>query len=67
MIAGVVERFAGVPDEVFVSAAQENIETIHGHDVIAERAGLLGDLRRELASGQAVAHQTSMRAWLDAG
>ena len=67
MIAGVVERFAGVPDEVFVSAAQENIETIHGHDVIAERAGLLVDQRRELASGQPVAHQTSMRAWLDAG
>jgi GTP cyclohydrolase IV len=66
MIAGVVERFAGVPDEVFVAAAQENVGTIHGHNVIAERAGLLGDLRRELASGQAVARYTSMREWLEA-
>jgi GTP cyclohydrolase IV len=66
MIAGVVERFADVPDDVFVSAAQENIETIHGHHVIAERTGLLGDLRRELATGQAVERQTSMRQWVEA-
>jgi GTP cyclohydrolase IV len=55
-----------VPDEAFVSAAQENIETIHGHNVTAERAGLLGELRRELATGQRVARQTSMHEWLDA-
>jgi len=66
MIAGVVERFPGVPDEVFVSAAQENIETIQGHNVTAERAGSLGELRRELATGEPVARQTSMREWLDA-
>jgi GTP cyclohydrolase-4 len=66
MIAGVVERFPGVPDEVFVSAAQENHETIHGHNVIAERAGRLGDLRRELATGRSVARQTSLHEWLEA-
>jgi GTP cyclohydrolase I/GTP cyclohydrolase-4 len=66
MIAAVVDRFAGVPDDVFVSAAQENSETAHGHDVIAERAGLLGDLRRELATGRAVARWTSMAEWLEA-
>jgi GTP cyclohydrolase IV len=66
MIAGVVERFTDFPDEAFVSAAQENIETIHGHNVIAERAGQLGDLRRELATGEPVARQTSMRDWLEA-
>jgi GTP cyclohydrolase IV len=66
MIAGVVERFAGVPDEVFVAAAQENLGTIHGRNVIAERAGRLGDLRRELATGQAGARYTSMREWLEA-
>jgi len=66
MIASVVERFADASDEVFVSAAQENIETIHGHNVTAERAGLLGELRRELATGELVARQTSMRGWLDA-
>ena len=40
MIAGVVERLADAPGEVFVAAAQENMETIH-HHVMAERAGLL--------------------------
>jgi GTP cyclohydrolase IV len=45
MIAGVVERFPGMPDDVFVHAVQENVETIHGHHVVAERAGGLGDLR----------------------
>jgi GTP cyclohydrolase IV len=66
MIAGVAERFAGAPDDVFVCAAQENVETIHGHNVIAERAGLLGDLRRELATGEAGARETSMSEWLEA-
>ena len=65
-IAGLLERLAGLPDDVFVFAAQENIETIHGHDVIAERAGLVGDLRRERATGEEVARQTSMREWLEA-
>ena len=66
MIAGVVERFAGAPDEVFVFAAQENIETIDRHNVTAERAGLLGELRRELTTGERVARQTSMHEWLEA-
>ena len=60
MIAGVVERFAGAPDVVFVLAAQENMETIHRHHVTAERAGLLGDLR----AGAPAARMT-MRRWLD--
>jgi GTP cyclohydrolase I/GTP cyclohydrolase-4 len=62
MLAGVVERFPGAPDDVFVSAVQDNLETIHGHRVVAERAGLLGELRRGPASGRA----TSLRAWLEA-
>lgn len=66
MIAGVVERFADAPDEAFVSAAQENIQTIHEHNVTAERAGLLGELRHELATGEPVARQTSMHEWLEA-
>jgi GTP cyclohydrolase I/GTP cyclohydrolase-4 len=65
MIAGVVARFADVPDDVFVSAAQKNMETLHGHDVVAERAGLLGDLRRELATAESGARETSMREWLE--
>ena len=33
-------------------ARQENLETIHRHNVVAERYGTLGDLRAELASGE---------------
>jgi GTP cyclohydrolase IV len=60
MIAGVVERFADLPDDAFAAAAHENLETIHRHAVSAERTGTLGELRREPAA----ARHTSMRAWL---
>jgi GTP cyclohydrolase-4 len=63
MVGGVVERFAELPDAVFVSAAQESIETLHRHSVVAERSALLGELRR----GAPAAPRTSMRAWLDGG
>ena len=33
------------PSETFVMARQENLETIHRHNVVAERYGTLGDLR----------------------
>jgi GTP cyclohydrolase-4 len=65
MVAGVVERFGELGEEHFVSARQENLETIHQHNVVAERFGVLGELRRELASGAHLAHHTSMREWLD--
>ncbi len=67
MIAGVVEGFPGLADQAFVSARQENLETIHQHNVVAERYGLLGELRAELAGGDPVARHTTLRAWLDAG
>ncbi len=65
MIGGVVERFGALEDGAFVSARQENLETIHQHNVVAERFGLLGELRRELASGDHAARHVSMRDWLD--
>jgi len=65
MIAGVVERYPGLPDGTFVSARQENLETIHQHNVVAERLGRLGELRTEIAEGRVVDGQTSMREWLD--
>jgi GTP cyclohydrolase IV len=66
MVRGVIDRFGELSDDHFVSARQENLETIHQHNVVAERFGLLGELRHELASGEHVAHHTSMREWLDA-
>jgi GTP cyclohydrolase I/GTP cyclohydrolase-4 len=64
-IRGALERYTDLPDSVFLSARQENLETIHQHNVTAERTGLLGELRGELASGQHLEHHTSMREWLD--
>ena len=49
-IRGVVERFGGLPDDVLVSARHESLETLHLHSVVAERSGLLGELRRELSA-----------------
>jgi GTP cyclohydrolase I/GTP cyclohydrolase-4 len=65
MVSGVVERFPGLPDDTFVSARQENLETIHQHNVLAERHGTLGEIRAELASGESPAHQTTLREWLE--
>jgi GTP cyclohydrolase-4 len=65
MIKGVVEGLPELPDEAFVSARQENLETIHQHNVIAERFGTLGEIRAELATGQQAPEHTSRRAWLD--
>jgi GTP cyclohydrolase IV len=65
-IRGAIERFDGLRDDAFVSARQENLETIHQHNVVAERFGLLGELRRELDVGEHIARHTSMREWLSA-
>jgi GTP cyclohydrolase-4 len=65
MIGGVLETFTELGDGAFLSARQENLETIHRHRVTAERFGRLGELREEVRTGTAPAHHTSMRAWLD--
>jgi GTP cyclohydrolase-4 len=65
-IRGAIERFADLGDDAFVSARQENHETIHAHHVVAERSGLLGELRRELEAGEHVARHTTIREWLEA-
>jgi GTP cyclohydrolase I/GTP cyclohydrolase-4 len=67
MIAGVLARFPELDGASFVSARQENLETIHQHNVLAERHGLLSELRAEVDSGTPAAHQTSLEEWLSAG
>jgi GTP cyclohydrolase IV len=67
MIAGMVARFPELDGASFVSARQENLETIHQHNVLAERHGLLSELRAEVDSGMPAAHQTSLEEWLSAG
>jgi GTP cyclohydrolase IV len=65
MVRKATERFAGLGNNAFVSARQENLETIHKHNVVAERHGLLGELTREITEGARPAHHVSMREWLE--
>jgi GTP cyclohydrolase IV len=65
MVRMATERFAPLGEEAFVSARQENLETIHKHNVVAERHGLMGDLIREIESGERTARHVPMREWLD--
>jgi GTP cyclohydrolase IV len=67
MVAAVVRAFPELDGASFVSARQENLETIHQHNVVAERHGLLSELRDEIESGKLAAHQTTLEEWLAAG
>jgi len=65
MVRGVVETFPHLGDDTFFSAHQKNLETIHQHNVDAERFGLLGEVRHELETGEHSPTHLSRRAWLD--
>jgi GTP cyclohydrolase IV len=43
-----------------------NLETIHTHDVVAERYGTVGELRSELAGAEPLERHTELRQWLAA-
>jgi GTP cyclohydrolase I/GTP cyclohydrolase-4 len=62
-VSGVLDAVPGLADGDFVFARQVNYETIHVHDVLAEREGTVGELRAELAGG-APARHTSLADWL---
>jgi GTP cyclohydrolase I/GTP cyclohydrolase-4 len=51
-------------DDDFLLSKQVNYETIHVHDVVAERFGTVGELRAELATGTPSPRQTTLAAWL---
>ncbi|HEY7831264.1 MAG TPA: GTP cyclohydrolase MptA [Solirubrobacteraceae bacterium] len=65
MLAGVVKAFPHLDGASFVLARQENLETIHQHNVVAERHGLMRELRDELESGTPGGRQTTLEEWLD--
>ena len=64
MIGGVVSAFPDLADAAYVSARQENLETIHQHNVVAERHGLLSEVREELETGLSRPHHTTLEEWL---
>ena len=54
-----------LPAEAWLSAEQKNLETIHCHDVIAARTGLVGELRAELdGTLQGEPSHPSQETWL---
>jgi GTP cyclohydrolase-4 len=65
-LKGVLDAYPGLGDGDFVYSRQVNLETIHTHDVLAERYGLIGELRRELDQGGPLEHHTELREWLAA-
>ncbi len=66
MVRGVIDSFPGLADAAFLEARQVNLETIHQHNVVAERFGTLGEVRRELDAGTPSPTHTTRREWLDA-
>src|SRR5438128_8999161 len=61
-----LERYPEFDDADFLLARQVNFETIHSHEVVAERYGTVGELRAELESGEPAARHTELSQWLTA-
>jgi GTP cyclohydrolase I/GTP cyclohydrolase-4 len=64
MIGGLVARYPQLEDDAFVLARQVNFETIHNHDVIAERTGTAGELRAEIEGNCRAGEHLTLEAWL---
>jgi GTP cyclohydrolase-4 len=65
-VSAALEEVGGLAEDDFVLARQINFETIHNHEVLAERFGTVGELRRELDTGEHSARHTELRDWLTA-
>jgi GTP cyclohydrolase I/GTP cyclohydrolase-4 len=63
-LATALAELPELEDGDYLFARQVNYETIHTHDVVAERTGTVGELRAELESGEAPARHTELRDWL---
>ncbi|MDQ2983365.1 MAG: GTP cyclohydrolase MptA [Actinomycetota bacterium] len=62
-----LDSYQELDDSDFLFSRQINFETIHDHDVIAERFGTAGELRAELANGgRSLGRHTELREWLGA-
>jgi GTP cyclohydrolase IV len=63
-LASTLERYPALAEGDFLYSRQVNLETIHDHDVLAERHGTVGELRAELDSGSGPDRHTTMEEWL---
>jgi GTP cyclohydrolase-4 len=65
MVSQASARYADLGANAFIAARQENFETIHKHNVVAERHGLVSELARELADGERSGRHVTAREWLE--
>jgi GTP cyclohydrolase I/GTP cyclohydrolase-4 len=65
-VLAALEEVTGLGNDDFVLARQINFETIHNHEVLAERFGTVEELRRELGTGEHSPRHTELRDWLTA-
>jgi GTP cyclohydrolase IV len=66
-LKSVLEELPTLANEDFVLSRQLNFETIHAHEVVAERYGTIGELRAELGGGgHGPLRHTELRDWLRA-
>jgi GTP cyclohydrolase I/GTP cyclohydrolase-4 len=63
-IRDTIGRYPELADGDYVLSRQVNLETIHTHDVVAERFGTVGELRAELEQGVPAPRHTELREWL---
>ena len=63
-VKDLLDTHPGLEDGDFVLSRQVNLETIHDHDVVAERWGTVGELRAELVGESNATRQTTLEAWL---
>jgi GTP cyclohydrolase IV len=59
-----LESYPELEDTDFLWSRQVNLETIHTHDVVAERYGTVGEMRAELDDGKRPERHTNLQEWL---
>jgi GTP cyclohydrolase-4 len=63
-LKGALDAYPDLAEGDFLYSRQVNFETIHSHDVLAERYGTVGELRAELEDGTRLERHTELSAWL---
>jgi GTP cyclohydrolase I/GTP cyclohydrolase-4 len=64
-LKSLLDDLPDLDDADFVLSRQVNFETIHAHEVVAERYGTVGELRSELAGGaHGPLRHSELRDWL---
>jgi GTP cyclohydrolase I/GTP cyclohydrolase-4 len=66
MLKETLERYPDLAAGDFLLARQTNFETIHNHDVLAERFGTVDEISAELKTGERSSSHAELRDWLRA-